>query len=98
MLVGRSARGRVRPRGQQPPYVTTEELAGVDRDVRDFETREALLGGEDGLDAYRSLLSSVRDHVTAARLMLEVDPATPTPSLPWSRRPSPARSPRRCPT
>jgi release factor glutamine methyltransferase len=57
-----------------PPYVTTEELDAVDRDVRDFEPRGALLGGEDGLDAYRALLASVRDHVTTARLMLEVDP------------------------
>lgn len=57
-----------------PPYVTTEELGAVDRDVRDFEPRDALLGGEDGLDAYRALLISVRDHVTAARVMLEVDP------------------------
>lgn len=57
-----------------PPYVTTAELAGVDRDVRDFEPHGALLGGEDGLDAYRALLASVRDHVTTARLMLEVDP------------------------
>jgi release factor glutamine methyltransferase len=57
-----------------PPYVTTEELAAVDRDVRDFEPKGALLGGDDGLDAYRSLLTSIRDHVTAARVMLEVDP------------------------
>ena len=57
-----------------PPYVTTAELEGVDRDVRDFEPHGALLGGEDGLDAYRALLQSVRDHVTTARLMLEVDP------------------------
>jgi release factor glutamine methyltransferase len=57
-----------------PPYVSTEELDAVDRDVRDFEPRGALLGGDDGLDAYRALLASVRDHVTTARLMLEVDP------------------------
>jgi release factor glutamine methyltransferase len=57
-----------------PPYVTTDELEAVDRDVRDFEPRDALLGGDDGLDAYRALLNSVRDHVTAARVMLEVDP------------------------
>jgi release factor glutamine methyltransferase len=57
-----------------PPYVTTDELAAVDRDVREFEPRGALLGGEDGLDAYRALLGSIRDHVTTARLMLEVDP------------------------
>jgi release factor glutamine methyltransferase len=57
-----------------PPYVTTDELAAVDRDVRDFEPVGALLGGADGLDAYRSLLGSIRDHVSTARLMLEVDP------------------------
>jgi release factor glutamine methyltransferase len=57
-----------------PPYVTTAELAGVERDVRDFEPHGALLGGEDGLDAYRALLTSVRDQTTTARLMLEVDP------------------------
>lgn len=57
-----------------PPYVTADELAAVDRDVRDFEPRGALIGGEDGLDAYRDLLASIRDHVSAPRLMLEVDP------------------------
>jgi release factor glutamine methyltransferase len=57
-----------------PPYVTTEEFETVDRDVRDFEPRGALLGGDDGLDAYRALLESVRDHVPMARVMLEVDP------------------------
>ena len=56
-----------------PPYVTTAEFDAVDRDVSDFEPRGALLGGDDGLDAYRALLASIRDHVTAARVMLEVD-------------------------
>jgi release factor glutamine methyltransferase len=57
-----------------PPYVTTKELAAVDRDVRDFEPRDALLGGQDGLDGYRALLASIRKQVTWARVMLEVDP------------------------
>jgi release factor glutamine methyltransferase len=57
-----------------PPYVTSEELEAVDRDVRDFEPRGALLGGEDGLDAYHALLASIRERVTTPRLMLEVDP------------------------
>jgi release factor glutamine methyltransferase len=57
-----------------PPYVTTGELAGVERDVRDFEPHGALLGGADGLDAYRALLTSLREHVTTSRLLLEVDP------------------------
>ena len=57
-----------------PPYVTTAELDAVDRDVRDFEPLAALLGGDGGMDAYRALLASVREHVTAARVLLEVDP------------------------
>ena len=57
-----------------PPYVTTDEFEAVDRDVRDFEPRGALLGGDDGLEAYRALLASIRDHAVAVRLMLEVDP------------------------
>jgi release factor glutamine methyltransferase len=57
-----------------PPYVTAAELDGVDRDVRDFEPPAALIGGIDGLDAYRALLASLRAHVTTTRLLLEVDP------------------------
>ena len=57
-----------------PPYVTTDELESVDRDVRDFEPHCALLGGDLGLDAYEALLASLHDHVTASRVMLEVDP------------------------
>lgn len=57
-----------------PPYVTTAELESVDRDVRDFEPHTALLGGDLGLDAYRNLLASLREHVTASRVLLEVDP------------------------
>ncbi|MGA7988361.1 MAG: peptide chain release factor N(5)-glutamine methyltransferase [Candidatus Dormiibacterota bacterium] len=57
-----------------PPYVTTEELRAVDRDVRDFEPAAALLGGDDGLDAYRGLLASLQGHVAASRILLEVDP------------------------
>ncbi|MBV8196074.1 MAG: peptide chain release factor N(5)-glutamine methyltransferase [Candidatus Dormibacteraeota bacterium] len=58
-----------------PPYVTKAELAQVDRDVRDFEPRGALDGGDDGFAAYRSLVPSLRDRVNpGAILLLEVDP------------------------
>jgi release factor glutamine methyltransferase len=57
-----------------PPYVTTDELESVDRDVRDFEPHSALLGGDLGLDAYEALLASLQGHLTASRVMLEVDP------------------------
>lgn len=38
-----------------PPYISDEEWPGLPVDVRDFEPREALWGGPDGLDFYRRL-------------------------------------------
>ena len=46
-----------------PPYVTTDELAGLDPAVRDHEPRVALDGGQDGLDVIRTVVSGA-----AARL------------------------------
>ena len=42
-----------------PPYIRTEELAGLDPEVRDHEPRLALDGGEDGLRDYRRLAPEI---------------------------------------
>lgn len=39
-----------------PPYVAEREIAGLQREVRDHEPREALAGGPDGLAVVRRLL------------------------------------------
>ncbi len=39
-----------------PPYIATADLAGLPREVRDFDPWLALDGGIDGLDAYRRIL------------------------------------------
>lgn len=39
-----------------PPYITTSEISGLDREVRDHDPLRALDGGDDGLDAYRAIL------------------------------------------
>jgi len=39
-----------------PPYIPTAEIAGLQPEVRDYEPREALDGGPDGLDFYRSII------------------------------------------
>jgi release factor glutamine methyltransferase len=39
------------------PYVAERDWAGLEREVTEWEPREALLAGEDGLDAYRELLA-----------------------------------------
>ncbi|MAE70358.1 MAG: protein-(glutamine-N5) methyltransferase, release factor-specific [Gemmatimonadetes bacterium] len=39
-----------------PPYVASAEIATLPRDIRGFEPREALDGGDDGLDLIRALI------------------------------------------
>jgi release factor glutamine methyltransferase len=38
-----------------PPYVRSDQIAGLEREVRDHDPRLALDGGSDGLQAYRAL-------------------------------------------
>jgi len=56
-----------------PPYVTTEEMETLPRDVG-FEPRVALDGGPDGLDSYRVLFPAVAELAWRARWVgVEVD-------------------------
>jgi release factor glutamine methyltransferase len=41
------------------PYVAERDWAGLEPEVTQWEPREALLAGEDGLDAYRELLAPI---------------------------------------
>jgi release factor glutamine methyltransferase len=43
------------------PYVAERDWAGLEPEVTQWEPREALLAGEDGLDAYRELLAPMDD-------------------------------------
>lgn len=40
-----------------PPYIPTADILTLDHSVKDYEPREALDGGDDGLDFYRSVCS-----------------------------------------
>jgi release factor glutamine methyltransferase len=56
-----------------PPYVAEHELPALQPEVRDHEPHLALLGGPDGLDAYRALLPLAASRLAAAgRLILEL--------------------------
>ncbi len=39
-----------------PPYIPTEQIEGLAREVADFDPRLALDGGEDGLEPYRKII------------------------------------------
>lgn len=43
------------------PYVTREEIDGLQPEIQDHEPRVALDGGDDGLDLIRALLTQIRD-------------------------------------
>ena len=46
-----------------PPYIKSGEIASLDQEVRDFEPRIALDGGEDGLDFYRRIAERIRRYI-----------------------------------
>ena len=56
-----------------PPYIPDSEIAYLDPSVRDFEPHQALKGGADGLDFYRSVASEWRAVLkTGGQLFFEV--------------------------
>ncbi|MHC1696529.1 MAG: peptide chain release factor N(5)-glutamine methyltransferase [Geobacteraceae bacterium] len=56
-----------------PPYIPTADLAGLQPEVRDYEPREALDGGADGLDYYRRIIPAAPDFLPQdGWLLLEV--------------------------
>ena len=46
-----------------PPYISTETVAALEPEVRDFDPSAALDGGIDGLDAYRAIARGAARHL-----------------------------------
>jgi release factor glutamine methyltransferase len=46
-----------------PPYIRSDEIGTLQREVRDWEPAAALNGGEDGMDFYRQILSSAAEYL-----------------------------------
>jgi release factor glutamine methyltransferase len=58
-----------------PPYLAAAEMAGLAPETRDWEPVRALLGGADGLDAYRAIAAGAAAHLSiGGRLLLEIGP------------------------
>lgn len=56
-----------------PPYVSDAEYAALDKNVKDYEPRHALLAGVDGLDVYRRIVARAGEFLTCdGALMLEI--------------------------
>jgi release factor glutamine methyltransferase len=58
-----------------PPYIRSADIPTLMPEVRDYEPRQALDGGPDGLAAYREILSAAWGHVLpGGHVALEVGP------------------------
>ena len=53
-----------------PPYIPTGDLGGLQPEVREFEPREALDGGIDGLDFYRAIIPAAPEHLSPGGWLL----------------------------
>ena len=56
-----------------PPYIKTHDIAGLDKNVREYEPFTALDGGEDGLCFYRQITEGVKSFLkTGGYLLFEI--------------------------
>ncbi|MEM8915018.1 MAG: peptide chain release factor N(5)-glutamine methyltransferase [Pseudomonadota bacterium] len=56
-----------------PPYIRSGDIPTLDRSVADFDPLDALDGGNDGLDAYRSIIPQLADRlVDGGTILFEV--------------------------
>ena len=46
-----------------PPYIKSEDIASLQKEVKDFEPNLALDGGVDGLDFYRNIIENANKHL-----------------------------------
>lgn len=53
-----------------PPYISSEEIDTLQKEVKDFEPMEALDGGEDGLDFYRKIISKSKKYLEEKGLLI----------------------------
>lgn len=57
---GDNVHGRYDVIVSNPPYIREGDMEGLEPEVTEYEPRNALVAGEDGLDAYRALLPDVK--------------------------------------
>lgn len=46
-----------------PPYIKSSDIDSLDKEVKDYEPRIALDGGESGFDAYKAIIVDAKDHL-----------------------------------
>ena len=63
-------RGRFDIIVSNPPYIPTEDIENLQREVKDYEPRLALDGGTDGLEIYRRIAEKCKDHLNKGGMLI----------------------------
>jgi release factor glutamine methyltransferase len=58
------------------PYIPTDQYFKLDRSVKDFEPKEALDGGEDGIKYYIELITQIKEKGIKGLGIFEIEPST----------------------
>lgn len=53
-----------------PPYIKSQDIDGLQKEVKDFEPILALDGGEDGLDFYKRICGEVREYLPSGGVLI----------------------------
>ena len=53
-----------------PPYIPSKDIDGLQREVKDYEPRLALDGGEDGLDFYRRIAAEAGKYLNRGGMII----------------------------
>jgi len=65
-----------------PPYIRSEAIDSLPPEVRDHEPRQALDGGEEGMDYIRNIIQEAPKHLNPGGwILLEMDPEQTTKAL-----------------
>ncbi len=63
-------RGRFDVIISNPPYIPSADIEGLQKEVKEYEPRLALDGGEDGLDFYRQIAANVSKYINRGGLLI----------------------------
>lgn len=53
-----------------PPYITRDAYVCLEKDIREYEPEHALLGSEDGLGDYKTIIKQGRDYIVQDGMMM----------------------------
>lgn len=66
----RNLRGKFNIIVCNPPYIKSGEIPNIQREVRDFEPKVALDGGEDGLEFYRRIADEAKGYLSKNGMLI----------------------------